>query len=306
MVSGFGLGSPIGIAGGLFHMINNALYKSGLFLAAGSVEKRTGREDLDGLGGLSKAMPLTFIAALIFALSISGVPPFNGFASKWVIYQGIIELGKGAGAASRVWVVWLILAVFGSALTLASFMKFISGIFLGRLKKGIEGAREVSVLMWLPQIVIALLCAAFGIAGTLFVVPRLIVPVSGEFQFGGIWAANTVTWLVIVSLAIGFLLSLPGRSKRYRTVEGFIGGEPVNEETAFDAAEFYKTIGDFKLFSYFYANAEKKVFDLYDNTKNLILNINTAFRKAHSGLLPLYTLWVVAGFLAMVVVLLVF
>jgi formate hydrogenlyase subunit 3/multisubunit Na+/H+ antiporter MnhD subunit len=305
MVTGFGLGSPIGIAGGLFHMVNHALYKSGLFLTAGSVEKSTGKKDLEELGGLSRAMPLTFIAALACALSISGVPPFNGFASKWIIYQGIIELGKSAGAASRVWMVWLILAVFGSALTLASFVKFISGIFLGRIRDGVKNAREVSVLMWLPQVVIAILCAAFGIAGTLFVVPTLIVPISGQFPFVGIWAANTVTWLVIISMAIGFILSLLGKPKRYRTTEGFMGGEIIRDETAYASTEFYKTIGNFKIFAFFYKNAEKKIFDLYDNTKNLILNINTAFSKGHSGLLPLYTLWVVLGLLAIFVVLLV-
>ena len=96
MIIGFGLGSVIGIAAGLFHMINNALYKSGLFLSAGAIEHRTGKEDIDDLGGLSKAMPVTFFAALIFAMSISGVPPFNGFASKWMIYQGIIDFGSGA------------------------------------------------------------------------------------------------------------------------------------------------------------------------------------------------------------------
>ena len=85
----------------MFHMINNAVYKSGLFLAAGAVERQTGKNDIGDLGGLSKAMPVTFAASLIFAVSISGVPPFNGFASKWMIYQGIIESGTGSGIAGK-------------------------------------------------------------------------------------------------------------------------------------------------------------------------------------------------------------
>ena len=120
-------------------MINNAIYKSGLLLSAGCVEYRTGKEDIDDLGGLSKAMPVTFITSLIFALSISGVPPLNGFASKWMIYQGIIDFGKGSGIANQLWMVWLGLAVLGSALTLASFIKYIGGIFLGRKKDEFEG-----------------------------------------------------------------------------------------------------------------------------------------------------------------------
>ena len=94
MVTGLALGTPLGIAAGLFHMVNHAMYKGGLFLTSGSVEKRTGKEDLGELGGLSKLMPLTFIAALVFALSISGIPPFNGFYSKWMIYTGIINSGQ--------------------------------------------------------------------------------------------------------------------------------------------------------------------------------------------------------------------
>ena len=153
MILGFGLGSMIGVAAGLFHMINNALYKSGLFLSAGCVEYRTGKEDIDDLGGLSKAMPFTFFATLIFAMSISGVPPFNGFASKWMIYQGIIDFGSGTGIANKLWVVWLGLAVLGSALTLASFIKLIGGIFLGRRKPEFENVREVPVMMWMPLVI---------------------------------------------------------------------------------------------------------------------------------------------------------
>jgi formate hydrogenlyase subunit 3/multisubunit Na+/H+ antiporter MnhD subunit len=295
MVTGFGLGTPIGIAGGLFHMFNNALYKSGLFLTAGSVEKRTGREELEELGGLSGAMPVTFFSALIFALSISGVPPFNGFASKWIIYQGIIDFGKLSGPANEVWIIWLILAVFGSALTLASFIKFISGIYLGRMKKGLKATREVSVLMWLPEIIIALICIGIGVFSTRFVVPNLIMPVTGEFQYEGIWGSGTITGLVLVSLVLGFIIYLLGNLKKIRTVEGFMGGETVQEEIDYSATDFYKTVSNFRLFSFFYKKAEEKRFDIYDNTKGLILNLNSLFSKAHTGLLPLYALWVILG-----------
>lgn len=303
MVTGFGLGTPIGIAGGLFHMFNNALYKSGLFLTAGSVEKRTGREELEELGGLSGAMPVTFFSALIFALSISGVPPFNGFASKWIIYQGIIDFGKLSGPANEVWIIWLILAVFGSALTLASFIKFISGIYLGRMKKGLKATSEVSVLMWLPEIIIALICIGIGVFSTRFVVPNLIMPVTGEFQYEGIWGSGTITGLVLVSLVLGFIIYLLGNLKKIRTVEGFMGGETVQEEIDYSATDFYKTVSSFRLFSFFYRKAEEKRFDIYDNTKGLILNLNSLFSKAHAGLLPLYALWVILGLIVIAFVL---
>ncbi|MBD3264590.1 MAG: hypothetical protein GF375_05780, partial [Candidatus Omnitrophica bacterium] len=91
MVLGIGTGTLIGIAGGLFHMLNNAIYKSCLFFSGGAVEKKCGTTDLDKLGGVAKFMPITFLTFLIASFSISGVPPFNGFFSKWAIYQGVIE-----------------------------------------------------------------------------------------------------------------------------------------------------------------------------------------------------------------------
>ncbi|MFA6320651.1 MAG: proton-conducting transporter membrane subunit, partial [Candidatus Omnitrophota bacterium] len=81
MILGIGTLVPVGIVGGLFHMINHAMYKSCLFLTGGSVEKQTGTTDLNKLGGIAKKMPVTFICFIIAAASISGVPPFNGFFS---------------------------------------------------------------------------------------------------------------------------------------------------------------------------------------------------------------------------------
>ena len=116
MVMGIGTGTALGLAGGLFHMLNNAIYKSCLFLGAGVVEKRTGTVDLDRLGGLATRLPVTFAVCLIASLSISGIPPLNGFASKWMVYQAVIDSGHDSG--SMLWVVWLTAAMFGSAFTL--------------------------------------------------------------------------------------------------------------------------------------------------------------------------------------------
>ena len=93
MVLGIGTALPVGIVGGLFHMLNNAIYKGCLFLTAGAVEKQAGTTDLARLGGLWKKMPVTFACFFITALSISGVPPFNGFFSKELVYDAALERG---------------------------------------------------------------------------------------------------------------------------------------------------------------------------------------------------------------------
>ena len=305
MITGLGLGTPLGIAGGLFHMINHALYKSGLFLTAGSIEKRTGKEELDDVGGLAKFMPLTFITALVCALSISGIPPFNGFASKWIIYQGIIDFGKGSGIANKLWIVWLILAVFGSALTLASFIKFISGIYLGRRKKEFEKVKEVSFLMWLPQIIIALVCIIFGVFAVTFAVPKFIAPaVPGKIAYIGIWKSQMVSFLILISIIVGYLIYLLGNIKKFRTEDSFIGGEVIREETNYPVGDFYKTISSFGFISFFYKKAEKKWFDIYNIGKVILGWFNHLFSEQQTGILPDYITWVIGGIAVLLFILL--
>ncbi|HUW92065.1 MAG TPA: proton-conducting transporter membrane subunit [Bacteroidales bacterium] len=302
MILGFGLGSVIGIAAGLFHMINHALYKSGLFLSAGCIEYRTGKENIDDLGGLSKAMPVTFFSALIFAMSISGVPPLNGFASKWMIYQGIIDFGSGPGIANKLWVIWLGLAVLGSALTLASFIKFIGGVFLSRRKPEYEKVREVPVLMWVPMVVLAMFCIVFGVFATKYVVPELFMPVSGAFQFTGFWDSSFVSVLVLISIVLGIIVYLSTGLKKFRREDSFIGGEKIQDTTGYPTTEFYKTIGEFRFFGWMYKKAEEKLFDIYDLSKQFVLWLSHKLSEAHSGILPGYIIWVCAGLIIMLLI----
>jgi formate hydrogenlyase subunit 3/multisubunit Na+/H+ antiporter MnhD subunit len=302
MILGFGLGSVIGVAAGLFHMLNNALYKSGLFLSAGCVEQQTGKEEIDDLGGLSKAMPVTFFATMIFAMSISGVPPFNGFASKWMIYQGIIDFGSGSGLANKLWVVWLGLAVLGSALTLASFIKLVGGIFLNRRKPEFDKVRDVSFVMWIPLVILSVLCIFFGVFATNFVVPKLFMPVSGEFQFSGFWNSSFVSLLVLVSIVLGIVFYLAFNLKKLRTEDSFIGGEKIQDQTSYPTPEFYKTIGEFRFIGWMYKKAEEKLFDIYDLAKRFVLWVSHRLSEGHTGVLPSYVLWVCAGLIIMLLI----
>jgi len=303
MIVGFGLGTMIGIAAGLFHMINNTLYKSGLMLSAGSIEHRTGKNNIEEVGGLSKAMPITFIAALIFALSISGIPPLNGFASKWMIYQGIIEFGTGTGVANSLWMVWLGLAILGSALTLASFIKFIGGIFLGRRKDEFKNIKEVSPLMWIPLVTLALFCVGFGVFASGYVIPKLFYPITGEFSFVGIWQSETVSMLILLSIVLGIIIYFIGNIKKFRTEDSFVGGgEKMRELGDYNAVEFYKTISEFRLFNYLYQKAEEKWFDIYDLSKRLILWFSHLFSTTHNGILSNYAIWVFAGIIIMLLI----
>ena len=302
MILGLGLGSPIGIAAGLFHMINHALYKSGLLLSAGCIEYRTGKENIDDLGGLSRTMPLTFVSALIFAMSISGVPPLNGFASKWMIYQGIIDFGIGSDLPNKLWILWLAFAVLGSALTLASFIKLIGGIFLSRSKPEFKNIKEVPVLMWLPLLILASFCIVFGILATNIIVPKVFMPVTGTFQFTGFWNSSLVSFLVLISFVLGVIAYLVTSLKKFRSEDSFIGGEKIQDETGYPTPEFYKTISEIGFFSWMYKKAEKKWFDIYDLSKQFVLWLSHLLSEAHTGVLSGYIIWVCAGLIIMLLI----
>ena len=157
--------AAIGLFGALFHVLNHGLFKALLFLNAGSMLHATGTQDLNKMGGLMKYMPLTALTALVASFSISGVPLFNGFVSKWSIYVATVQ---GAPAAKYL-AVCAIIAILTSALTLASFMKFFGVSFLSRASTLVisqaeqKGRLEVGWLMQAPQVALALLCVGLGV-----------------------------------------------------------------------------------------------------------------------------------------------
>jgi len=299
MITGLGLGTTLGLIGGLFHMINNAMYKSGLFMVAGNVKKQSCKDDINDLGGFSRKMPVTFIAALIFSLSISGIPPFNGFASKWIIYQGIIDFGKEQGIANNLWMVWLAMAVIGSALTLASFIKFLSGIFLTKGRTNLSHVKEAPVLQLIPMIILAFLCIGFGVFATTLVVPYLLEPIIGKARYIGQWDSVTVSTLILASIVLGVAIYAIGILKSGRREKNFVGGETDYKETGHAVSEFYNTIKDATFFSSIYKKAQNNRFDIYYLSRDAIAWLNRLLKNLHNGILQNYAFWLIAGLIIM-------
>ncbi len=297
MVLGIGTGSPVGIAGALFHMFNNTIYKSSLFMAGGEVERRTGTSDLSRLGGLAKVMPGVFVAFLIASLSISGVPPFNGFASKWLLYRGVIGAGPGGWG-----VLWLVAATLGSALTLASFMKLIHAVFLGQpsqevAKRERAGRKSSGFATGFPLLVLSVLCVGLGVFSWLLPLQELFRPeVAAPVTFDG-WMSGTATILIVVGLAIGFLIYLMGNVRKSRTAPAFVCGEDLDEhpEMRVSGVDFYRTIKRMGLLRGLYRAAERKLFDLYEVLGKLLAGFGAIFSFMHNGLLSRYFLWCLVG-----------
>lgn len=297
MVLGISTGVPSGIVGGLFHMLNNSIYKSLLFLGQGAVEKQTGENELENLGGIGKYMPVTFTSFLIGSLAISGVPPFNGFFSKWLIYQGLFE---GAKTGDFSWNIWIICAMIGSALTLASFLKIVHSVFLGNLKEYKKEIKEVSVSMVFPMVVLSLLCIILGFG---FIYPVEVFEIAtGKIISSEIGFLIPSLSLVFVALIIGFLMFIIFSSIKGRTVSRFVGGEKETIHMEMSGTEFYKTIEENSFFSKMYAGARKKIFDIYDVGRRIIFYFGEGIRTTHTGVLPTYLTWIFVGCILLLVI----
>ena len=154
-----GLDTTLGMAGAVFHMINHAVFKSLLFYNAGALETALGTRDLRQMGNVAKLLPVTSQTSMIASLSISGIPPFNGFFSKLVIIIAAVQAGQPVLA---------LVAVVGSLFTMAAFMKV--------QRYGLRSERPVEKLVghvdgWMKTAMIIL--AALCLATSLLVVPGI-------------------------------------------------------------------------------------------------------------------------------------
>jgi multicomponent Na+:H+ antiporter subunit D len=182
VVLGIGVGTPLGIAGGLFHLFNHALAKGLLFLTSGSIQQATGTRDLDEMGGLGKRMPLTAATNLIGSLSIAGVPPLNGFWSKLIIIVALVQAGHP---------VFAILAVLASVLTLWYYLIIQRKAFFGQLNAKWAAVKEAPFWMAASTVLLAVLCVGIGIffslTVTTWIQPAADVLADGLHAVTGSW-----------------------------------------------------------------------------------------------------------------------
>jgi NADH-quinone oxidoreductase subunit L len=305
MILGIGTAVPAGMVGGLFHMINNALYKSCLFLTGGAVEKETGTTNLENLGGIGSKMPITFTCFIIAAAAISGVPPFNGFFSKELVYDGALERG----------LIFYLIALIGSFFTAASFLKLGHAAFLGRINRAQEKVKEASWLMLLPMVILALICILFGVYNAL-PIQGLIQPLFGARMEGHSFAGFPANSLLVAATILVLLGAI---------INHWFGA--VRKGSGLKAADH---IHYAPVLSTLYDHAEKKHFDPYDLGlkiielvgrvawaidraidwlyDTLIVSLTNLFsagiRKAHNGSYVNYLVWSILGVIAIVIMML--
>ncbi|MFC1556523.1 NADH-quinone oxidoreductase subunit L [candidate division KSB1 bacterium] len=294
MVLGIGTGTMIGIAGGLFHMVNNALYKSCLFFGSAVVESRAGTTALDKLSGLARVLPVTFVSMAVASLAISGIPPLNGFFSKWLIYQSLIDINQP---------VLLIVAMFGSSLTLASFVKIIHSLFFGDIQTELKPVKKEGFAMAAPVTVMAVICVLLGIFAYRFV-DYIIMP-SVEHAFpqsvsplsdGALWIPTLATVLILTGLLVGIVIFVLGRYFKKRETEVFVGGTDASAiQTHIPGTDFYNTITGLGVLKVLYRDGEKGTYDIYNLGGRMGAVVVQGLRTLHDGVLSTYLSWCIIG-----------
>ncbi|MBB3186857.1 proton-conducting transporter membrane subunit [Microbacter margulisiae] len=193
---GLGLGNEpmaaIGFAGALLHTLNHSLFKSVLFYGAGNVYQATHSVNIESFGGLIKRMPHTAFLFLIASLAISGLPPFNGFISEFLIYSGLIN---GWSHGTFIYILIFAFAVFGlsliGGLAILCFTKAFGTIFLGSPRQTFaQEPQESSRMALIPMYIIIALIIAIGVFPSIFV-KALWLPVQ---QFTGNMHENAFTF----------------------------------------------------------------------------------------------------------------
>ena len=328
--------ATVALLAGLFHVVNNALFKPLLFMNAGAALYRTGTRDMDKAGGLMQIMPVTAITAIIASLAIAGIPGLNGFASKWLIFVSSIM----AGFDMPLLVFLGIIAIFISAVTLASFLKFLGMLFVGKLHIGPEvERREVPTSMVIPQVVLAIFCVLFGVLPILvlrhlYTAVSAILPAGYSPTFASLFGTSSLTvdlslsgmrtgaWgpvVVVVAfggcLALAYLIFRMGGAQTRKVPMWLCGEEHDFAEVRYPVHSFLLTFN--RYFAKIYPSipfgklarptAMLRLFDIdrwvYEPVLRALGWVMQGVSASHTGLPQLYMLWVVVGAALAVIVL---
>ena len=325
--------AALAFMGALFHALNHACFKACLFFAAGAVLFRTGERTMDRLGGLGASMPVTAGASTIASLSIGGVPPFNGFASKWLIIATCVLVGFDA----PLFLVLGIAGLFASLATLASYLTVLGAVFLGR-PDPTRRVREAPWTMTAPQVLLAALCVVLGVvpqaplhlahAAIASVLGVALPPLGTLTGHGGaiglaaggvplaVWAPLAILGALAAASLVAYGIQRAGGAPE-RQVDVWTGGEvqPIHTVRYPGSSLFLPFKHAFHgVYPTFTARAPafprplRRAFDLdrwlYDPVARSVDWAARAAGRTHAGVPQLYLLWMLLGAAVVVAILL--
>jgi NADH-quinone oxidoreductase subunit M len=243
MLLGLVTANAMGGAGGLLHVLNYAACQAALLMSVFAVMHRTGTADLNKMGGLVARMPLSFLVLLCGIIGLAGLPPMNGFVSKWLVYRSLLVEGMP---------LLFVGAIIGTLGTILSVYKLIHNMFLGQLRVEHEEIREAPWSMMLPMLILAVIIFLTGLLPGIpltWVASALasIGLASPDITLGGIEAGSgglDMIWVIGVLFAgfgIGALIFYSaGRSKRVHQLDNYAGGHFLTSDVRYQYSDnFY-------------------------------------------------------------------
>jgi formate hydrogenlyase subunit 3/multisubunit Na+/H+ antiporter MnhD subunit len=323
--------ATIAIAGTILHAVNHACFKSCLFLGAGSVLYHTGKRDMDQLGGLARFMPFTTGTTAIASLSIAGVPPLNGFTSKWLIVAACLL----AGMRFPLFLMLALIALFISLATLASFLKVLASVFLGKADES-SAIDEVPMSMIVPQVALAGLCVLLGVFPQL--VLRFIghaieaataVPLAGLQTTGlwsglrlmdgsavGFWSPLAIVAALAVLALLAYAIQRAGQAQTRSVPVWYCGEEHSPASVRYPASSLYLPFKHAlpeiyprgKVHAPSFPAFLRRALDfdqwLYTPTVKAIDRSADRVSRTHVGIPQIYLLWIVIGAVVVTAILL--
>lgn len=243
MLLGLTMGDALGSAGGLLHIFNYAACQAALLLVVFAVRHQTGTSDLNKLGGLITRMPVSFLIMLVGIIGLAGLPPMNGFVSKWMVYRSLMIEGMP---------LLFVASVIGTLGTILSVYKLIHNMFLGQLRIEHQDVREVPWSMVAPMIILAVIVLLTGIMPGLVLQPiAAIQALTGlpvvTYTLGGVAMASAtldmfwVCGILFGGFAVGAVLFYStGRSQHIHQLDNYAGGHFLTAQTQYQYSDnFY-------------------------------------------------------------------
>lgn len=261
-VNNFSLGF-LGLAGAILHILNHALFKTLLFLGTGNIFNQAETTNMELLGGVIKKSPITSITFLIGALAICGLPPFNGFISEFLIYDGIIsEFNKGNVSIDVLLLVSLFSISLIGGLAIFNFTRIFGIVYLGTARSPkVEKMQEVEPIMYITQFVIIaiILTVSFFSSFYLQFISQIIasfMPNYHTIPFAALAPQNEIVVVLVVLISIvlimffvrKFVVQANGESYGPTWGCGYVGETKKMQYTASSFSESFEKLAFLSLF----------------------------------------------------------
>ncbi|HAF07863.1 MAG: proton-conducting transporter membrane subunit [bacterium] len=276
--------SSYGIAGGIFQIITHAIFKTAIFLALAAVKYRTHEREMHKLGGLAYRMPVTFLTFLLGIIAAAGIPPMNGYASKWFIYQSLLS-GKFP---------FLTVAIFLSSTGAFMYLfRALHSIFLGQLPEKFDDVREVPFLMQVPMYILMALMLLTGVFPGIILKPINWVLISFNLQpvkvtyttmFSTLSSVNSLKVFLTFfgSFAFAFILYLIGKPRKHvEPLDNYTAGQDPKEfgltrELYHFALKFYEP------FEHMFDSYRTNTQEFYDSFERKVNELGSFIKESYS------------------------